>query len=418
MKTSLIHTLKSLRGNTRACVFTEPLWGLSMGLTFPYASVYMLNIGLSDMQIGMVASISMISQTIISILSGIIIDKFGRRLSTAVFDFFAWCAPCIIWAFAVDFWFFAVAALLNGFTRVTMISWECLLIEDAEKDKITQIFSLILVCVNLSALFAPIASLMVSRLTLVPAVRILYINAFVLMLTKILVLYFFSQETKQGIIRRQESRNQSMYVLLRGYKGVIKQMLRSQGLLFAATVSVLVEIVHMINQTFWQVIANQRVGLPDEMLPFYPMIRSLFSIFVFFMILSRIDQNRLKAPLIAGYISTIIGCIILISLPQGGSLSGYLGLGVSTLFDALGLSILLTLRQSMIAIHAEPEERSRIMAMLNTAVLLVSAPFGIIAGRVSEISRALPFVLSMVLLTIGVLNAMFFLGRERNAKVF
>jgi len=238
------------------------------------------------------------------------------------------------------------------------------------------------------------------------------------MLIKIIVLYFFTQETRQGVVRRQEARDQSMFVLLRGYKGVIKQMLRSQGLLFAAIVSVLVEIVHMINQTFWQVIANQRIGLPDEMLPFYPMIRSLFSIFVFFAILSRIDQKRLKAPLIAGYISTIIGCVILISLPQGGGLSGYLGLAVSTLFDALGLSILLTLRQSMVAIHANPEERSRIMAMLNTAILLVSAPFGIIAGRISEISRALPFVLSMALLTIGVLNAMVFFGRERAAKIF
>jgi len=388
-----------------------------MGLIFPYASVFMLNLGLSDIQIGMVASISLLSQTVISLLSGIIVDKFGRRLSTAIFDFFAWCLPCLIWAFAVDFWFFAVAALLNGFTRVTMISWECLMIEDAEKDKITQIFSLVLICANLSALFAPIAAIMVSRLTLVPAIRILYINAFVLMFAKILVLYFISTETKQGTIRLQETRNQSMFTLLGGYKSVVKQMSRSQGLLFAAIVSVLVEVVHMINQTFWQVIANQRIGLPDEMLPFYPMLRSLFAIVVFFTILSRIDQQRLKVPLIAGYISTIIGCVILISLPQGGNLSGYLGLAISTLFDALGMSILLTLRQSMVAIHANPEERPQIMAVLNTVVLLISAPFGIIAGRMSEISRALPFVLNMALLTIGVLTAMLFFGRERAAKV-
>jgi len=209
-----------------------------------------------------------------------------------------------------------------------------------------------------------------------------------------------------------------MFSLLCGYKGVIKQMSRSQGLLFAAIVSTLVEIVHMINQTFWQVIANQRIGLPDEMLPFYPMIRSLFAIVVFFTILSRIDQQRLKTPLIAGYISTIIGCAILISLPQGGSTIGFLGLAISTLFDALGMSILLTLRQSMVAIHANPEERPRIMAVLNTAVLLVSAPFGIIAGRMSEVSRALPFVLSMALLAIGVLNAMIFFGREQAVRYY
>ena len=32
----LWHTLITLRGNPRACVWTEPLWGLSMALVLPY----------------------------------------------------------------------------------------------------------------------------------------------------------------------------------------------------------------------------------------------------------------------------------------------------------------------------------------------------------------------------------------------
>ena len=58
-----------------------------MNLCLPYATVYMLALGLNDVQVGIVASIYMFSQMIFAFLSGAITDKLGRRLSTAIFDF-------------------------------------------------------------------------------------------------------------------------------------------------------------------------------------------------------------------------------------------------------------------------------------------------------------------------------------------
>jgi len=181
LKHHLLRTLVELRGNPRACVYTEPMWGLSMNLCLPYASVYMLTFGMGDTQVGVVTSIYMFSQMVCAFLSGIIIDKMGRRLSTMVFDFLAWSLPCLIWASSQGFWFFAVAALLNGTMKITTVSWDCLLVEDAPRDKITQIYSWIIISGNLSALFAPISSILVAKLTLIPAIRILYINAFIVM---------------------------------------------------------------------------------------------------------------------------------------------------------------------------------------------------------------------------------------------
>ena len=97
-----------------------------------------------------------------------------------------------------------MAALLNGTMRMATVSWNCLLVEDAPKDKITHIYSGVVIAGNLSALFAPISSIMVSKLTLVPAIRILY-NAFVIMTLKLLILYKFSTETAMGKIRRELS---------------------------------------------------------------------------------------------------------------------------------------------------------------------------------------------------------------------
>lgn len=50
----LFTILGGLKGNARACVLTEPLWGIPYNLYIPYVSVYMLTLGLTDRQIGLV----------------------------------------------------------------------------------------------------------------------------------------------------------------------------------------------------------------------------------------------------------------------------------------------------------------------------------------------------------------------------
>ena len=408
MKHPLLQTLVGLKGNPRACVYTEPMWGLSMNLCLPYASVYMLAFGLNDIQIGIISSIYMFSQMIFAFLSGVIIDKIGRRKSTALFDFVAWSLPCLIWASSQGFWFFVVAALLNGTMKITTVSWDCLLVEDAPKDKITQIYSWVIIAGNLSALFAPISSILVSKLTLVPAIRILYINAFVIMTLKIFILYKLSTETTAGRIRQEAAKGISWTEMLSGYNNAFSSILSSSATKFSIVISILVEIVYMIGNTFWQIIASRRIGVSDALLPIFPMAKSIISFILFFTIISHINQNKLKWPLYGGFISSIIACILLILINDTGPL-GYVILGVSLMFDALGGAVLSTLRESLVAIHVDPEERSNVMALLQTTVMLVSVPFGYIAGVLSDISRMLPFLLNIGLLLLGIFaTAVFF----------
>jgi len=402
MANPLFKTLVTIKGNPRVCIYTEPLWGLSMNLCIPYASVYMLALGLRDTQVGFVATVYMLSQMVFAFLSGPIVDKLGRRLSTAIFDFIAFCIPCLIWWQAVNFWFFFIAALLNGVMKVTHISWACLLVEDADKKQIPHIYSLVIVSGQLCAFFAPISSLLVSNLTLIPAVRILYINAFVLMTVKVIVLYLISRETKIGLIRQQETRGKSIFELTAGYRGVIKMILKSRGMVFSMVILLLVGIVGMINSTFWQVIVSKKILVPDPLLPLFPIIKSVLSIFFLFSIMPRITGDRLKVPLLVGFVCYIAGQSLLISVPSGGA-SRYLLLSVSLIFDGFGFGALSALSESLIALNVDPAERARIMAILHVIVTAATAPFGWIGGILSEMSRNLPFILNLLLLSLGFL---------------
>ncbi|MDR1400401.1 MAG: MFS transporter [Treponema sp.] len=409
MKNPLVKTWFELRGNPRACVWTEPLWGLSMNLCLPYASVYMIAVGLKDVELGIIATVYMLSQVVFAFLSGPITDKLGRRKTTAIFDFLGWCIPCLIWTRAEGFWFFFVAALFNGVMKVPTNSWDCLLVEDAEKSMITRIYSLIIVCGQLSAFFAPISSILVSRLTLVPAIRILYINAFIVMSTKIIVLYCCSRETRTGLIRIEETRGKSILSLLGGYGGVLKIMVASPGTIFSLLITALVSAVGMINTTFWQVIVSKKLLVSDTLLPLFPMFRSVIALVFFFTVIPRLTTRAtLKMPLLMGFVAYVIGQSILILTPPEPLVLMYPLLCVSLIFDGFGAGILAMLAESLVALHVNAAERARVMAIQHMIIMGLSAPFGWIGGLLSGMSRNLPFVLNIALLCTGIFSSLLY----------
>jgi MFS family permease len=400
MSDSLFSVFMKLRGNTRACVYTEPLWGLSMNLCMPYISVYMLAVGLNDARIGFILTINIISQIIFSFLSGPFTDKLGRRNATAIFDILAWCIPALIWWRADNFWFFLIAGIINGTNGVTANSWTCLLIEDAEKKQITRIFSLTMACGQLSAVFAPIAAILISKLTLVPAIRILFINGFILMSLKVIILYLASKETSIGIMRRLETKDKTLFQIAGGYGDVIKLILHSRGMVFSILIAALAWIVGTVNTTFWPIITNKKLLVPEAVLPLFMVFRSFLAIIFLFFVIPKLSKGILKIPLLLGFAIYFAGQFLLIMVPVEGLLK-YPLLCLSLVFDGFGLGTLSMLSEALIAFHVKPEERARIMAIRLMIVLAATSPFGWIGGILSDISRNLPFVLNMIVLAAG-----------------
>jgi MFS family permease len=362
----------------------------------------MLSLGLNDTQVGFIATVYMVSQVIFAFFSGPIADKLGRRTATAIFDFTAWCIPAIIWWRAENIWFFFTAALFNGSMRVCANSWNCLLVEDADKKQIPEIFSLIIAFTQFSALFAPVSSILISRLTLVPAIRILYINGFVIMLLKIILLYFISKETGTGMIRIRETKNANIFKLAAGYGGVIKIILHSRATIFALVIYAVVNIVNMINTTFWQVIATKKILVPDTMLPLFMVLRSIVAILFLFFVTPRLIKGLLKNPLLVGFACYFIGQSLLIFVPVEG-ITRYPLLCLSLIFDGFGFGALMMLIESLVAIHVNPDERARILAIHHMLIMSLTAPFGWIAGIFSDVSKNLPFVLNLFMLIVGVI---------------
>ena len=389
--------MKNLRGNPRGCVYNEPLWGIPYFLYAPYVSIYMLALGLTDVQIGSIASISMGVQVFFALFGGVITDKLGRRRTTLIFDIISWTVPSIISAIAQNFWYFLIAGIVNSVWRVTHNSWNCLLVEDADKEQLVDIYSWIYIAVTLSGFFAPIAGLLIGKFSMVPTVRGLYIFAAIMFTLKAYITYRMTEETQQGKIRMEQTRGQSLFSALVEYRGVFQAVLRTPQTLYTAGIMLVISITNVISGSFWGIIVKEKLLIPEEHLGMFQFVRSAVILFFFFTVMPRINKIHFKLPMSIGFLGFVLSQVILISSP----VQSYVFIIASVIMEASCFAAVSPLVDKMVVVTIDARERARIQSILAVGIIIVTSPFGWIAGNLSEINRTYPFILNIVLFGVG-----------------
>ncbi|CAG1011428.1 hypothetical protein ANAEL_04175 [Anaerolineales bacterium] len=403
----LFQTLRELKGNPRVTVLTEVMFGIPYNLFNPFFSVYMLALGLNDQQIGSIASLGLALQIFTALLSGAIVDKFGRRLTLLIADLLGWSMPCLIWAVAQDFRFFVAAAAMNSLWRISNTAWTCLMVEDAEERHLVHIWTWIFIFAVCSAFIAPLGGWFVGRFGLIPAVRGLFTFGFVVLSAKAIVLYLYSHETRRGIQRREETRHRSLVSLLGEYRSVFSQLLHSRPVLAALSLLVITNIYTTVSGSFWGVLFTSKLGFTDSEISTYVALRSIVMTICFFLLGPRLTNlRRFRLPLWTGFVAFFASQLLLVVMPARAIPL----LVLSVALEGAASALVNPMTESLLAFSLESDERARVSAMVYVALILLISPFGWIAGQLSAVDRALPFALNMLLFAIGIL-LVWFIGR-------
>jgi MFS family permease len=401
----LFQTLRELKGNPRATVLTEIMFGIPYNLFTPFLSIYMLAFGVTDQQIGSIASLGLFLQIFSALLSGAIVDKYGRRLTLLIFDLLCWSVPCIIWAVAQDVRFFVAAAAMNSLWRISLTAWTCLMVEDAEERHLVHIWTWIMIFAVCSAFFTPLGGWFVERYGLIPAVRGLFVFGFVVLTAKIVILYVYSHETARGLQRMAETRHRSLTSLLGEYRSVFGQLLHSRPILAALSLIAITNIYTIISNNFWGVLLTGKLGFPNFQLSTYVAVRSIIMMICFFLIGPRLTNLlRFRLPLWIGFSIFLLSQLLLVIMPPQAAI----WLVFSVILEAVALALVSPMTESLLALSMESDERARVSAMVYVALIVLISPFGWIAGQLSAVNRSLPFALNTTLFAIGIILVWFF----------
>ena len=389
----LIQTLISLKGNPRVCVLIEPLWGIPNSLIAPFTAVYMRALGVDNLQIGFALSAAMMAQVICAFFGGIIADKLGRRLTTVMGDLIGWVIPCAIWAGAQNYWFFLAAMVLNSFEQVNQTAWVCLLVEDAQEKDILHMWNWIMIAGLIAVFFSPISGALIRGFSLVPVMRVLYGIYATTMLIKCLITLRYTTETRQGRIRRAQTKGESVFRIAMGYWRLLPRVFGDEGTLRVLAVMVVLNITGIVSHNFYSLYATAGLGIPENYLAYFPIIRAVVMLLFFFVFQHRLEKFRTKAPMKLGLALYMLCQAVMIFSPPGRPVV----LVFYTLFEAVAFCIVMPRKELMSAVFINKQERARIIALLTAMTIAIAMPFGAITGVLSKLDGRLPFVLSFSL---------------------
>ena len=404
----LIQVLAGNQGNPRTLVLIEPLWGIPYNLIAPFATLYMYTQGITDVQIGLILSIAMVVQVFFSFFGGILTDKVGRKFTTMMGDFFGWALACLVWSVSNNFWLFLIAAILNCFEQINQTAWYCLLIEDAHPKDLVGIYTWVNIGGLVAIFFAPLSGLFVNAYSVVPVVRVLYFLFSLTMITKVFITLKFCRETKQGRIRRAETKGVSVFHMLGEYRQLVPRLLKDKGALKAVAVSVLLYITNMVSTNFFSLYVTQRLGLSENYLALFPILNAAVMLIFMVGIQHRMSAMKFRVPLWIGLALYCVAALVLIFSPTNS-----LGFVLIYVFMAAVAAALVNPRKdALLQLNINPQERARLNALIMASTIALSSPFGYLAGWLSSLDRRLPFAFALLLF----LLAMVVIGRIQEPR--
>lgn len=402
----VVESLRSFKGNARTCILVEPLWGISYNLFVPYTSLYMLALGVDALGIGLIATVTMVLQTLWSLTAGIITDRFGRRRTSLVFDTISWSIPTLLWAFAQDFRWFLAAGIFNAAVRVVHVSWSCLFIEDAPVDLRVRLYTWMSVAGTLSGFFAPLAGFFVDRFGLVPATRGLYGFAFLAMTSMIWIRNAKVKETSIGIQRMREIRTKGRHTFWKEYRVAATLFLGNRSAVIAFLLALLSNIHLQVRNNFLSVVMTRGIGLPPAWIALFPFLATGVTLMVYFLVIPRIKNIR-KSLTITLLINTLGNIIFFVAPDLQTNLGAALFFVVlGTLVMAVGMGVSGPVIDAILANSVDEKTRAVTLSIVYTMMFGLSAPFGWFSGFLAELQGRYPALLMALLMFLSTLLAL------------
>jgi MFS family permease len=197
----------------------------------------------------------------------------------------------------------------------------------------------------------------------------------------------------------EETRHRSILSLMGEYRSVFKQLIHSKPILAALSLMGIINIYATVSGSFWGVLFTTKLGFSEAEISIYVALRSIVMTACFFLLGPRLTNlRRFRLPLWMGFAAFLISQFLLVVMPARAVLL----LVLSVVLEAVATALVNPMTESLLTLSLESQERARVSAMVYVILIVLTSPFGWIAGQLSAFDRILPFVLNMVLFAIGI----------------
>ena len=401
-----------LEGNARVIVFTEGIAAVSFKWYSAYLPLYMLALGVSEVQVGILSSILISTQFISTMFGGYMADRLGRKRVLVVFDILCWGLPMFLYAIARNPWYFVIGRLINGFVYVVLPSFECLFVEDVPVERRTAVFGAMQFLIAAASLLAPVAGYMVAAMGIVPAGRVIMATCMAVSIGIAVARQFTLQETRMGRERMSATATAPLRHQVRAYMDTARAVGRNR----TVRTFLMVRIVEAFVTTMWTTYAMiylsdpRGVGLTKSVLSVLPFVSAFATMGMILLAADRMRAEQVFGNLIAGQVLWFVAALCFVLSPAGTVWFAVLWAAAG----AVSTALFRPAQQSYWANIVADDERAQVFSVSSALMSLCTLPAGPLAGVLYIRSPRSPFWLGIALQAIT-LGLILWLGIEQKA---
>ena len=298
-----------------------------------------------------------------------------------------------------SFVLFALATITNNVGKIVNVSWNMLVVEDADNEQRLAAFNLLGIINIATGVIIPVAGIVVNVYGVVASERIFCIFAVISMGTMILVRNRFYKETAAGIRILEENR-------INPVKGSLKNIfpLKAAAEYKKNPAAIVVFCVYVlfyayvplgtINSLYFAPYMTEYLKLDKSSISVLGGIYSAVMFCVFVFVIPLISKYNKTANMVAGLLVQIAALLLLILIPSGSLAAAILCI---TLFAA-GFGIVKPFIDSIFAEMTEGRERAGIYSIVFTVTCVVVALIGFVSGGIYDLNPRLIYVMSIIIL--------------------
>ena len=377
----VVQSYKVLKGNARLSVNYELAFGIPFALMNFYKTLYMKELGISDIQIGYLISIQFISGAVFALFGGAITDALGRKKTLFIFDLIAWPVSIFILLFANGFWTFALAAVANSANQIVMVAWTCFLIEDAGSEERVAAFNLTNLLMQCAGIITPIAGIIVGNYGIVTGHRIILLFGAITLGVRIILRNIHTVETKIGQEILMSRRKNQPVLDLDLYKRSLKVMLKQPQVVVAVLMIVIVDIGLVIfsftnRSNYFVPYLTEVLKLDKLYISTIGTVSSIVMILVFAVFIPNLSGKDYKKTLVYAILLEVTAFLLLLFTREGNLMIVI----ICAAIYFLGFSLIRTYMDFILAEAAEGKERAGIYSLTYVMTSVVIGTLGPLIG--------------------------------------
>jgi MFS family permease len=386
--------------NSKVLALTEIFWSLPMSWVYFYRPIFLRNLGLTNVEIGLIFSTLSFYNVVLPFFGSILASKLGKKRAFMLCDSVGWTLALINWIISKSFIHVMIAISFEGLIWTTASVWETLLVEDTKPEFRASVYSFVSLMYTIGSLATPVAGILIGLFGVDFGNRILLSIALLSLIIMFILRWTLLHEGKE---RLNNERGMKVHANLKEYEKAIQMILHSKPLLIILITSILGSVYYIATSDYLPLflVDEKGLNLTASLASVIPLLSSSITLLLLLFYVSKLrNKEQHLLALTIGYASGFVSYFLLITFTRNPLFVAFLFSIFNGLYSSVSFSVSRTFLNNEID-EIDSDARISILSIVAISTNMANVLTPMLLGFLYSLDPRFPFFLVVIAMLIN-----------------